>query len=133
MTSELTRQQRRALDRQKHHKHILPNSIYKTEKDLTTTHLVTGKPLFEYVRVTSVTHTEVIVVSPYGNKLTLNEKSFSSRYALVEAEESVKVWGTLLAEASKAKGSKVSVQEAYDKFLEQHPEMQEIVEAQQED
>ena len=124
MTEKLTRQQRRSLDRQKHHKHILVGGMYQSTKALTTLHPITNKAIFEVVKVEAVTLTEVVVRSPYGNKGYLPIRSFEQTYTAL-TNNADEVWGQWSEEAKTVKGQLVVPDEVFQQFLERNPEMRE--------
>lgn len=122
MTENLTRQQRRALGRQKHHKHITIGGTYQSTKALTTVHPITNKPLFEVVKVETVTLKEVVVRSPYGNKAYLPINSFDQTYIPL-TNNAEAIWEQWESEAKLVKGKLVLSDEVFQKFLERNPEM----------
>lgn len=124
MTEKLTRQQRRALERQKHHKHIVVGAYYQSTVPQTTLHTITNKPLFEIVRIESVNHKEIVFRSPYGNKGYTPVTNFESTYAPLtnNAED---VWNEWVSEAKLVKGQLVLPDEVFQQFLERNPEMRE--------
>lgn len=124
MTEILTRQQRRALGRQKHHKHIQVGGTYQATKALTTVHPITNKPLFEIVKVETVTLKEVVLRSPYGNKMYLSINSFDQTYIPL-TKNADSIWEQWESEAKLVKGQMVIPDEVFQKFLERNPEMRE--------
>lgn len=124
MTETLTRQQRRALERQKHHKHIVVGTYYQSTVPQTTLHTITNRPLFEIVRIESVTPNEIVVRSPYGNKGYKPVATFEATYVPLtnNAEE---VWSEWESEAKMVKGQLVVPDEVFQQFLERNPEMRE--------
>lgn len=124
MTEKLTRQQRRALDRQKHHKHIIAGSYFQATKPQSAVHPITNKPLFEVIRIEAVTHKEISFRSPYGNKGYMPVSHFEANFVPL-TNNAEAVWQDLEAEATAVKGQQVLPDEVFEQFLARNPEMRE--------
>lgn len=129
MTEKLTRQQRRAIERQKHYKHIIIGSFYESLKPQTTLHPITKKPFFGVVKILTVTHEEVIYVSPYGAKGYMPVERFEDTYKTTSDAE--KLWKELEIEGRQVRGQKIRPDELYQQFLERNPQFEEVLKSQE--
>ena len=109
----LTRQQKRALARQKHHKYITIGSYYKatSPKETLLKHPLVPVPMFEVVKVFDVTPNEVLHKSPFGMKATLSIEDFLSRYELVDFSEIDDLWNKNVELRESLKGQTVKADE----------------------
>lgn len=129
---KLTRQQKRAMKRQKHNTQIQEGGYYRLKADVKSRvqHPILGKDIFALIKVLGVTQYEVTYISPYRSKGSSYVVNFFDQFEAVNIEDIKDSWIDMEAEAIAIKGRKVTPQELYEKFgmaLEENPILREAL------
>lgn len=129
---ELTRQQKRAMARQKHNTQIQEGGYYRLKADIKSKvqHPILRKDMFALIKVLGVTQYEVTYISPYRSKGRSYVVNFFDQFEAVNMEDIKDTWIEMEAEALSIRGQKVTPQQLYEKFniaLEEDPLLSEAM------